>query len=254
MNKANNLNGLCVLNTRPSQQSLQLTKAIHELGGRCIELPALKIEPTKDWLQHMPALEKAQHVIFVSPNAVHYYFQSIHQHHITWPSAIHVIAVGHGTAQALKERGLDVHAQPEIADSEHLLQLDCLQSVNQRTILLIKGEGGRSLLSQTLLKRGAALISLCVYRRVSPHYSPQYIKSLWQDDAVDIILFTSVEAMQNIFNIFGDQARVWLCGKPCIVLSERLAKHAAALGIRDIKVSRYDCILSTLDAYAFHIG
>lgn len=254
MNKTNTLNGLRILNTRPSKQGKTLSKAIRNLGGLCIELPALNIEPTTDWLECMPAPDKVQKMIFVSPNAVHYFFQSIRQHNITWPTAIQVITVGQGTTQALKEKGIHVDAQPEIADSEHLLQLDCLQCVSQQTILLIKGKGGRSLLNKTLLKRGANLISLCVYRRVSPRYSSQYIKSLWQDDAVDIILFTSVEAMQNIFKIFGDQARVWLCSKPCIVLSERLAKYASDLGMKDIRVSRYDCILNALDAHACHTG
>ena len=104
-------------------------------------------------------------------------------------------------------------------------------------------------ITKTLLARGANLISVNVYRSILPNTEQKFIHSLWHDDQVDIILFTSQQAMHNIFTLFGEAARVWLCSKPCLVISERLAEAAFTLGMRTIIVSRYDTILNTLEQY-----
>ena len=139
---------------------------------------------------------------------------------------------------------------PPIADSEHLLQLPVLQKIDHQMILLIKGEEGKEDIEKTLTARGAHLIPLATYRRVLPEVSQIDIDSLWQNDLVDIILFTSEQGIKNMFSFFKDDtARAWLCSKPCIVISERLAEAAFMLGMRAIIVSRYDVILNTFEQY-----
>ena len=249
MSNQKSLNGLCLLNTRPAGQADALTKAVEKAGGRCLSLPALVIESIKLNCASIPKAPLIQKAIFISPNAVHFFFQQLPPSLHPWPSSIEVIAVGQSSAKALKQRGIKVHAHPEIANSEYLLDLTCLKEVRDKTILLIKGEGGRTLISEVLQARGAHLIPICVYRRNCPEYSSQYIQSLCYNDTVDIILFTSIEAMQNIFQLFDDKGRQWLCNKPCIVLSERIAKQAALWGVKHIKVSRYDRVLADLYTY-----
>ena len=104
-------------------------------------------------------------------------------------------------------------------------------------------------LTNTLLNRGAKLTSLAVYRRALPQVSQQELLSLWREDSVDIILFTSQQAMQNIFTLFGKHTHDWLRGKPCLVISERLANAAALLGMQTIITSRHDLILNSLKLY-----
>lgn len=286
-----NLGGLRILNTRPTEQAITLTQAIEAAKGISIALPALVIEPTSnEWLKQIPDLNTFNQAIFISPNAVHYFFKTIianpprpatcsqdpafllktdnknAQIHLegsskqptgqknrslgfVWPKTIQVIAIGQATAKVLQQYHIRVDHLPVQADSEHLLQLDSCQHLQNQQILLIKGEGGRMTISDTLRARGAQLLSVAVYKRSFPHSLSKLAHSLWQDDAVDIILFTSEQAIHHIVSLFGEEGRGWLCKKPCIVISDRLAKVAMELGMQTILVSRYDMLMSTLADY-----
>lgn len=246
-----NLQGLRVVNTRPRDQGLSLSKAIIDAGGIAIDFPTLAIEPIPDtWLATLPPLEDIEQAIFISSNAIHYFFKALAQHQLIWPITIKNYVIGNASAETLEKYGIRVDGIPTIADSEHLLQLNSLQQIKNQTILLIKGEGGRETIAETLNERGANLISIMTYRRILSQINPQFIHSLWHDDKVDIILFTSQQAMLNMFTIVGEEAHDWLCQVPCLVISERIAQVAVTLGIQTIIVSQYDSILPTLERYA----
>ncbi len=241
------MNGLRVLNTRPLHQAAALDQAIRAAGGLSINFPALTIQATpSDWLADMPSLVNVNQAIFISANAVNFYFDALKQAGITWPLSIRITAVGCATAAALSKLGILPHHIPSIADSEHLLKLRTLQTIHDQTILLIKGIGGRPLIAETLVFRGASLISLCVYRSDFPDIKQEYINSLWQDDAVDIILFTSTQAMHNFFSLFSEEGRCWIRKTPCLVISERLAETASTLGINKIIRCQHDTVLEAL--------
>ncbi|STX40883.1 uroporphyrinogen III methylase [Legionella donaldsonii] len=244
------LHNLHVLNTRPLGQAKELSRAIIDAGGIAIECPALKIEANnQQWLSSLPNLAATEYAIFISANAVEHCFTTLEQQKIAWPATVKLIAVGQGTASALKKYGFPIHLIPSHADSEHLLALAELQTVNKKKILLFKGEGGRPLIAETLKSRGADVYSFDVYKRVKPEINQQHLYSLWHNDVVDIILFTSQQAMHNIFALFGEGAHAWLCSKPCLVISERLAKSASLLGIKTILISSPETILKTLHQY-----
>lgn len=242
-----NLKGLRVLNTRPAKQAKLLSRAINTAGGSSIDCPALVIKPKSSaWLGHLPKLDHVAFAIFISVNAVECCFKILPY---KWPSSIQLIAVGDATAASLIQHGLQPHLIPALATSENLLNLKELEKVNNKTILLFKGEEGRPLIAETLRARGADLYIFDVYQRQLPHYDPQQLRFLWQNEAVDIILFTSQQAMFNLFHMFGEEAHAWLCQTPCLVISERLAKEAALLGIKKVLVSTPKTILITLHQF-----
>jgi uroporphyrinogen-III synthase len=243
------LQGLRILNTRPKGQSERLSKAIRDAGGSAIEFPTLEIQATHDWLHSLPNLKTVQQAIFISANAVEQCFFQLEQAHRQWPSTIEVIAIGHGSAAALKKFNVSVSAIPEIPDSEHLLALKTLQHPQKQNIVLFKGEGGRPLIEETLLGRGANLWVLSVYQRALPKINYQFVKSIWHDDLVDIILLTSEQSMHHLFKLFEEDAHNWLRNKTCLVISERLAQVAASLGIKNIIRSHPDKMMNTLFDY-----
>lgn len=243
------LRGLRILNTRPKAQALALSQQINAAGGKVIELPTLEIKATTEWLSLLPDLTTVDQAIFVSANAVIHCFDQLKSHHLAWPNTIKVIAIGQGSAKALQELGISITAIPEIPDSEHLLALPTLANPNAQTILLFKGQGGRPLIEKTLLAKGANLQILEVYQRVMPKINQQFVKSIWRDDLVDIILFMSEQSMHHLFQFFGKEAYPWLCNKTSLVISERLAQSAASLGIKNIICSHPDRIISALFDY-----
>lgn len=238
------LKGLRVLNTRPRKQANILTKSITDLGGRVIELPTLEIQPTpQNWIHQLPDLNQISHAIFISANAAYYCFSQLDR---LWPQTIKVIAIGHGSAKAISEFNIPIHSIPAKPDSEHLLRLPTLQQLKDQTVLLFKGEEGRELIQEGLLQQGAEVISLAVYKRVIPLIRHEFINSIWREDLVDIILLTSEQSISNLFTMFNEEAHDWLQLKPCLVISERLAKSAAQQGMKKILISHPDGMMDTL--------
>ncbi|CAM2805700.1 uroporphyrinogen-III synthase [Legionella steigerwaltii] len=246
----NSLRGLCILNTRPRSQAGPLSQSIRDAEGKVIELPTLEIEATNTgWVNLLPDLSTVNQAIFISAHAVHYCFTQLNQQHIEWPSSIQVIAIGHGSAAALQKFGIRVSAIPEIPDSEHLLALKTLQQPKKQNVLLFKGVGGRPLIEEQLIQRGANLVILEVYKRVIPQINTQFIQSIWRDDLVDIILLTSEQSLHNLFTLFDKEAHDWLRNKKWLMISKRLAQVASSLGIRNIRICHPSRVMNTLFNY-----
>lgn len=247
---SNELKGLRVLNTRPLEQGQHLSRAIHEAGGISIDFPSIAIEPTPiDWVNILPNLINVQYAIFISANAVRFFYETLKQCQLKWPAVIKTIAIGQASAAQLANYNVPVNYIPSVADSEHLLQIGALQDVKHQTFLLVKGVGGRTTIGDTLLQRGADVVTLDVYRRTLPRVRPEITYSLWHDNSVDIILFTSQQAIQNLFTLLGKDAHTWLCNTPCLVISGRLAEEASHLGMQQIIICNYDTVLATLEQY-----
>ncbi|PWY54724.1 uroporphyrinogen-III synthase [Legionella qingyii] len=242
--------GLRILNTRPQEQAQPLSQSIRDAGGVVIELPTLEIQATdSNWINLLPDLKKVDQAIFISANAVHYCFTQLNSQNIKWPSSIQVIAIGQGSAAALQKFGIQVNAIPDIPDSEHLLALKTLQQPAKQNVLLFKGEGGRPLIEEQLIERGANLIILKVYKRVIPKISCNLIESIWRNDLVDIILLTSEQSLHNLFKLFDKEAQEWLRNKKWLMISERLAQVASSMNIKNIRVCNPNRVMNTLFDY-----
>lgn len=244
------LNGLRILNTRPAHQAKKLTHEIIEVGGLVVECPTIEIQDNTLWLNSLPDLHTVDQAIFISPNAVHYFFKQLLTHHIHWPSSINIIAIGESTANALNEYQLLCNDIPDVPNSEHLLKLKSLRHVENQKILLIKGKGGRLLIEETLAQREAVVLPLMVYQRELPTIAAEFIESIWQNNQVDIILLTSEQSIQNLFLLFGQDAIPWLQSKPYLVISDRLAQSASLLGIQKIVKSHPQRMINTLLDYS----
>lgn len=244
------LHGLRILNTRPKRQAQKLSQTILEAGGIPVECPTLEIRAVNpSWVQDLPDLTTVHQAIFISANAVHHCFKRLTQHNIKWPTHIEVIAIGQSSATALTKYGLLSNEIPEYPNSEHLLSLNTLKHVANQTVLLFKGEGGRSLIEEDLLRKGAKVLPQLVYKRVMPKINAELITSIWRNDRVDIILLTSEQSINNLFKMFGHEALEWIQSKPCLVISERLAKAASLFGIQEIVVSHPERMINTLFDY-----
>ncbi len=244
---SNSMRDLRILNTRPKDQATGLSQAIREAGGISIECPTLEIKArTNQWIQALPDLHQVHYAVFVSVNAVHCCFQELLQKNLAWPSTIHVVAMGQASQDALNEYHIFTHEMPSLPDSEHLLALDSFQNLNNQSVLLFKGVGGRPLIEDALTQQQAKWMSVEVYQRDFPEFNPQWIESIWRNDLVDIILITSLESLHNLFKLFGDSGRSWLQSKTCLVLSKRLAEAAFSLGIKNTIISHPNRMLDAL--------
>ena len=236
-----------VLNTRPAHQAEALNEIIRTAGCVPIAMPTLAIQAlSTDWLTTLPPLHSIQKAIFVSANAVHYFFKGLQIQQLIWPSTIQTFAIGSGTATALAQQAIQNIQSPDVADSEHVLALPSLQSIQQESILLISGEKGRLLLGNSLRQRAAIVHHVSVYKRTLPKKNLPFTHALWQDNALDIILMLSHEAIDNLFVLFEEGARTWLQSKPWIVISPRLVEIAHSYHVTTVIHSEYADIITTL--------
>jgi uncharacterized protein HemX len=122
----------------------------------------------------------------------------------------------------------DVLAPQQGADSEALLALPELQDVAGKRILIVRGEGGRELLADTLRARGAQAEYFECYRRVLPRADTAPLISAWDRGEVDAVTLSSSQALDHLVALLG-AAR--LAAKPLFVNHARVAERAREAGI-----------------------
>jgi uroporphyrinogen-III synthase len=227
----NRLDGIGVLVTRPAHQAGPLCDRIAAAGGHPVRFPLLTIHDLSDTpavASRLAHLANYQLAIFISPNAVQLGLTAIARHG-GLPAGLRLATVGRGSARALE---LTLGRRPDIVprdryDSEGLLALPAMQAVVGQRILILRGEGGRELLADTLRSRGAEVDYLELYRRACP---PASVAEQDWLAKTDIITITSSEALQNLVALTAEAERPQLLAKPLVVVSERTAALAQQLG------------------------
>ena len=216
-----------VMVTRPAKQAEKLCQMIEEAGARAIRFPVIEIEFIEADNKIRPLIEQLetfQLAIFISVNAVRGAARVI-QHAL--PDGLQLAAVGRATAKAVAECWQrEVITPAQQSNSEGLLALPRLQNVRSDKIIIFRGRGGRELLADELTKRGAKVCYAEVYRRTVPDTTLAVVESV----PIDLVIVTSNEGLQNLYDIAGAQKRGWLLAKQLIVISQRTADLAKQLG------------------------
>lgn len=217
------LHGRSIVITRPAHQAAVITQRLQVAGANVVVFPLLEIAaPSNPSVceSRLSQLSQYDYLIFTSPNAVE---RALSMLSGKVSAGISVAAVGKKTAKALYQRGVVVTVVPESDfNSEALLACPELQSVNAKAVAIIRGEGGRELLRDTLQQRGARVDYLDVYRRICPADDLLPIVKLREQSGLDIIVLTSVESLQNLFRLGSGES--WLDHVTLLVGSERIAE------------------------------
>ena len=227
------LRGVRVLVTRPAHQAEALIQKIEAAGGEAVRLPTIEIAAPTDTAALQSTLNRLSafaYAIFISPNAVRQFLPQLHLHGGV-PSGLQLAAVGQGTLRALKDAGFDKVLAPTTRfDSEALLELLPATSVAGKEILIVRGEGGHKLLSESLSARGARVTFAECYRRILPRQPDAAILARLLRGDIDILIFTSIEGAQNLCTLVGEAGQDKLLAMPVVVMSERLAQTCRELG------------------------
>jgi uroporphyrinogen-III synthase len=222
-----------VLVTRPAGQADGLCKHIAGLGLEAIHIPAIKIvepEDSRPMAAFIEQLDRYDLVVLVSVNAVRMGLARILQQR-DWPKSTQLAGVGLASKAAIEALGLRVDHVPEHEfSSEGLLELPALQDLQGKQVAILRGNGGRNTLYETLSARGADVEYVEVYRRVCPQESVEPLQRLLRENAPAVITATSNETLQNLFDLAGGEVQPLLRTIPLVVASRRQAALAARLG------------------------
>jgi len=226
------LEGLGVLVTRPEPQAGPLARRLADLGARVYLLPAVELVPRSD----LPALRAAlgpvdrfHWVVYVSANAVRYGVTLLDGRR-----DVRVAAVGPATAAALNHAGHRVSLVPAGGyDSEALLASPEFGHVQGQRILIVRGNGGRELLAETLGARGAEVAYADVYARRCARPIPGAVAAVeadWAQGAIDVVTATSAELLRCLYEILTPAGRALLARTTLVVGGRRIAAAARQIG------------------------
>lgn len=231
------LAGRGILITRPAHQAGTLAALIHAAGGRPVIFPALEIldpadpQPLLDVIERLESYDLA---VFISPNAVTRVMERMAGRR-SWPAGLRVAAIGKGGVRELERHGIrDVIAPQRSFDSERLLEMPQLQAVEGQRVLILRGDGGRELLGDTLAARGARVDYVACYRRARPQTDPAPLLQAWAQDGVHATVVTSSEGLRNLFAILGKPGASLLQHTPLLVPHPRIAAVAGELGCNEV--------------------
>ena len=231
----NPLHGKRILVTRPAAQAGTLAAMIAAQDGEALRFPLLKIGPPDDLSPlHTAGRELASYAlaVFISPNAVDYGLPTLLAHG-PWPASLRAAAVGPGTAARLAAHGIhEVIAPLAQFDSEALLELPGLQAavLAGKKVLLLRGNGGRELLAETLRERGAAVDCLTSYHR-SPPADVAPLRQALRAERIDALSVSSSEALRHLWEMLDTEDRQRLCALPLFAPHRRIVDTATALGL-----------------------
>lgn len=221
---------MAVLVTRPGKQGLSLCQQLSEVGVTSYHHPLIEIQPGDQLSGLEHHLSSFDIIIAVSQHAVSQTQRYLTQTCQTWPSNPIYLAVGQKTAHVLSKATQQKVHYPEIGDSEHLLKLKQLQGVSKKRILILRGNGGRELIFDTLLNRNAKVEYREVYKRENLAFRSDLLVPFWQDKQITQLVITSSGQLSYFISQLSEAQKDWLLTLHLYVPSERIAQEARDIG------------------------
>lgn len=219
---------------RPVDQSDKLCGLLADSGGEVESFPTLEIVPVEtistETLKDL--IDWSERIIFISRNAVRILSAKM-DGLVDVFNEKHVFATGSGTADEARSCGIKKIISPEgQSGSETLLSLADLQTatINEKKILIIRGDTGRELLKQELESRGAIVKYAEIYTRRMPEVSPQKVDKLWRQNPPDIIVITSNQGLSNLIDMTPTKYHKQLLSTDIVTMSMRIAQTAIKNG------------------------
>ena len=258
-----------VIITRPAGDAPAWVDALQAAGYTACALPLIEVGPAR----HTQAVAQAwaqwpsfQAVMFVSAQAVRYFFESQPAGN-TWANGPRCWATGPGTHKALLQAGVPEASIDSPAadaaqfDSEALWQRVASQVKAGQPVLIVRGndasataEGaaaintaqaeqssavtgtGRDWLAQQLQAAGASAQFVVAYERRAPAWSAEQ-QTLAAQAAADgtVWCFSSSQAIHHLAQAMPTQS--WARAR-CIATHPRIAQTAHSLGFGEIQISK----------------
>lgn len=258
-----------VIITRPAGDAPAWVDALQAAGYTACALPLIEVGPAR----HTQAVAQAwaqwpsfQAVMFVSAQAVRYFFESQPAGY-AWANGPRCWATGPGTHKALLQAGVPEASIDSPAadaaqfDSEALWQRVASQVKAGQPVLIVRGndasataEGaaeintaqaehstavagtGRDWLAQQLQAAGASAQFVVAYERRAPAWSAEQ-QALAAQAAADgtVWCFSSSQAIHHLAQAMPTQS--WAKAR-CIATHPRIAQTARSLGFGEIQISK----------------
>jgi len=205
-----------VLLTRPAHQCDELKRLFEECGATVFLQPTIEILPPPDWQVIDEAIKSISNydiLVFSSSNGVRSFFgRAKTTFTVIFENGTknfpQIVATGPGTAEVLTEYGVkNIEIPSKSYDAEGVLVILSQNSIAGKRILLVRGNRGRTLLSNELARLGANVEQVSAYQSVDLAAPASEIASLVQCGKIHWITVTSSAIGRSLVRMFGDDLR-----------------------------------------------
>jgi uroporphyrinogen III methyltransferase/synthase len=228
--------GKRILVTRARHQASALSRLLAERGAKPIELPVIDIQIQAD----NPDLETAianlaeyQWIIFTSANGVDAFFKKLRSRRLDSRilHGLKIGTIGPATSQVLEQRGIIPDFCPRIFTSEGMLDDLKNQEIAGQHFLLLRADIAGKELANGLIRMGAKVSDIAVYKTIPVNGSVARIKKMLEAGEIDMVTFTSSSTVTNLAAAF-DPGKVSLNGVIAACIGPKTAETAIKAGLK----------------------
>ena len=186
-----------VISLRPRGAHAAVRRAAARHGAGVVALSPWILRARDDATTRaaLDAALRAPRVVFTSPAAVR---SAAALHPLAGLGARTWLAVGAGTAAALRRAGIDTVVAPARMDSDGLLALPALRDLAGADVGLVTAPDGRGVLAPALRARGARILRADVYERQPVAPDPRAVATLLDLRVPAVVLLTSGGALARM--------------------------------------------------------
>ena len=201
--------GKTIAVTRARAQASELTSRLEALGARVIECPAIKIAPLEDYSAADAAIADIlsyRWIIFTSSNGVKYFWERLRKAGLDTRalSAAKIAAIGPGTAEALRGKGVTADFIPTSFVAEEaanqLVGQEGAALAGQRA-LIPRAAKARMVLPDELAAADMKVDAVPVYQTVPGEGCGKEIEALLEAKRLDCVAFASSSTVVNFLKI-----------------------------------------------------
>ena len=213
------LAGKTILITRPEEGASRMGEMLADLGA-CVRVASMiRLTEPGDWAPvdtAIRALDAYQWIIFTSANGPKFLAKRFGELGValgTLSKDTSILAVGPATAAAV-EKHLG-RTSDKVADkymAEGVVDLFEEQNVAGERVLLARAKEGRDAIPKALMKMGAAVDDVAVYRTTP--LGREALRGVWGEleaGKIDMLTFTSSSALDGFMRAAGEEtAKGWM--------------------------------------------
>lgn len=200
------LKGRTILVTQALEQAKRFTNLLKQKGARVLACPTVDMIPceTPKTLHYLKQLETYDWLIFVSQNAVIFFFQFLSKHGISKAQLrrLRIVALGKTTREALKQNKLRVHLVSPVDAETHLAAL-FKGKIDRKKILVLKSLDAQPPLLDILRSKGALIDAPALYKSVLPAENSKILLRYLSEEKIDAVTFTSPSTVYNFIKMLN---------------------------------------------------
>jgi uroporphyrinogen-III synthase len=217
---------IALISTRPQVSNVQLSDELKNSEIKLLSFPLTEIHPLNNYQIFDGVIENIktyEHIIFISTNAVHFFLERVKKLSLQIPKNLIFSSIGPTTKLLLQKKlSVNVHSPIKTFDSEHLLKEKIYNNVEDQKILIIRGEGGRETLKNTLENRGGIVNYGECYVRKYVDIDLNQLKNDLVNYPHKFFLFSSTNSAKHFINQLHNIETGWLQNIKIIVNHKKI--------------------------------